>query len=70
MSASKGAGAKADDAKSLKQTRRRLSVMSDNKLIEGMDNVNLDEKEVAEVRYYYYHQERKKEIEKKKKENS
>lgn len=48
MSASKGAGAKADDAKSLKQTRRRLSVMSDNKLIEGMDNVNLDEKEVAE----------------------
>lgn len=49
MSTSKGsgAGAKADDAKNLKQTRRRLSVMSDNKLIEGMDNVNLEEKEAA-----------------------
>lgn len=48
MSASKGSGAKnTDDAKNLKQTRRRLSVMSDNKLIEGMDNVNLDEKEAA-----------------------
>lgn len=32
----------ADDAKNLKQTRRRLSVMSDNKLIEGMDGVNLE----------------------------
>ena len=30
------------DEKNLKQTRRRLSVMSDNKLIEGMDAVNLD----------------------------
>lgn len=29
----------------LKQTRRRLSVMSDNTLIEGMDGVNLDSKE-------------------------
>jgi hypothetical protein len=49
MSTSKGtpAGAKADDAKNLKQTRRRLSVMSDNKLIEGMDNVNLDEKDAV-----------------------
>lgn len=27
----------------LKQTRRRLSVMSDNKLIEGIDHVNLAE---------------------------
>lgn len=54
MSASKGtgAGAKADDAKNLKQTRRRLSVMSDNKLIEGMDNVNLDEKEAAAQEVY------------------
>lgn len=26
----------------LKQARRRLSVMSDNKLVEGFDNVNLD----------------------------
>jgi hypothetical protein len=54
MSASKGTapGAKADDAKNLKQTRRRLSVMSDNKLIEGMDNVNLEEKEpVPEVNF-------------------
>eukprot|EP01041_Mallomonas_annulata_P008978 gene8978-18578_t len=32
----------AADGKNLKQTRRRLSVMSDNKLIEGMDAVNLD----------------------------
>jgi len=30
------------EAKALKQTRRRLSVMSDNKLIEGMDAVNLE----------------------------
>eukprot|EP00178_Gracilaria_changii_P011928 TRINITY_DN33636_c0_g1_i1.p1 TRINITY_DN33636_c0_g1~~TRINITY_DN33636_c0_g1_i1.p1 ORF type:complete len:104 (-),score=24.60 TRINITY_DN33636_c0_g1_i1:30-341(-) len=35
--------------KNLKQTRRRLSVMSDNKLIEGMDSVNLDEKAEAEA---------------------
>ena len=42
------------DSKSLKQTRRRLSVMSDNKLIEGMDSVNLDEKEAAEVRSIYF----------------
>ena len=41
------------DSKSLKQTRRRLSVMSDNKLIEGMDSVNLDEKEAAEVTIYF-----------------
>lgn len=27
----------------LKQTRRRLSVMSDNKLIEGIDHVNISE---------------------------
>jgi len=40
--ASKGSPKKPDDSKSLKQTRRRLSVMSDNKLIEGMDGVNLD----------------------------
>lgn len=33
---------KAKDPKDLKQARRRLSVMSDNKLIEGMDGVNLD----------------------------
>lgn len=26
----------------IKQTRRRLSVMSDNKLVEGFDSVNLD----------------------------
>jgi len=38
-----------DDGKSLKQTRRRLSVMSDNKLIEGMDSVNLDGKETETV---------------------
>eukprot|EP01039_Chlorochromonas_danica_P008557 gene8557-9430_t len=29
----------------LKQARRRLSVMSDNKLVEGFDNVNLDAEE-------------------------
>jgi len=40
--ASMAAKQDADDAKNLKQTRRRLSVMSDNKLIEGMDAVNLD----------------------------
>jgi hypothetical protein len=33
----------------LKQARRRLSVMSDNKLVEGFDNVNLDAEE--EVKY-------------------
>ena len=33
------------DKKSLKQARRRLSVMSDNNLIEGLDKVNLDAKE-------------------------
>ena len=33
------------DGGDLKQTRRRLSVMSDNKLIEGMDGVNLDEEQ-------------------------
>lgn len=38
----KGSPKKADDAKNLKQTRRRLSVMSDNKLIEGIDGVNLE----------------------------
>ena len=37
MSASKTNAEK--DAADLKQTRRRLSVMSDNKLIEGLDNV-------------------------------
>ena len=29
----------------LKQTRRRLSVMSDNKLVEGLGDVNLNDKE-------------------------
>lgn len=33
------------DGKTLNATRRRLSVMSDNKLVEGMDNVNIDGKE-------------------------
>ncbi len=39
------------DSADLKQTRRRLSVMSDNKLVEGLDNVNLNgsEEEVVEV---------------------
>ena len=43
-SAGKSAGSKSDssDAKNLKQTRRRLSVMSDNKLIEGIDGVSLE----------------------------
>lgn len=43
-SSGKSAGSKSDsaDAKNLKQTRRRLSVMSDNKLIEGIDGVSLD----------------------------
>lgn len=40
--------AAASKSKNLKQTRRRLSVMSDNTLIEGMDGVNLDaEKEAS-----------------------
>eukprot|EP00607_Mallomonas_marina_P004189 CAMPEP_0182428164 /NCGR_PEP_ID=MMETSP1167-20130531/21073_1 /TAXON_ID=2988 /ORGANISM="Mallomonas Sp, Strain CCMP3275" /LENGTH=385 /DNA_ID=CAMNT_0024610867 /DNA_START=126 /DNA_END=1283 /DNA_ORIENTATION=+ len=39
---SSAGGKDASDAKNLKQTRRRLSVISDNKLIEGMDAVNLD----------------------------
>ena len=30
------------DDKDIKQARRRLSVMSDNKLVEGFDSVNLD----------------------------
>ena len=29
----------------LKQTRRRLSVMSDNKLVEGLGDVNLNDKD-------------------------
>jgi hypothetical protein len=32
----------ASDAKTLNATRRRLSVMSDNKLVEGMDSVAID----------------------------
>lgn len=42
MSASKG-------STDIKQQRRRLSVMSDNKLIEGIDGVNLED----EVSYVY-----------------
>jgi len=38
-------GSKSDGGGDLKQTRRRLSVMSDNKLIEGIDGVNLEESE-------------------------
>lgn len=34
-----------DDGSDIKQARRRLSVMSDNKLIEGIDSVNLDAEE-------------------------
>ncbi len=37
-------GAK-EDSSSLKQTRRRLSVMSDNKLVEGIDAVTLDQEQ-------------------------
>jgi hypothetical protein len=33
----------------LKQARRRLSVMSDNKLVEGLGDVNLNDKEETEV---------------------
>ncbi len=33
------------DEKDIKQARRRLSVMSDNKLVEGFDSVNLDGEE-------------------------
>jgi hypothetical protein len=33
---------KESEEKDIKQTRRRLSVMSDNKLVEGFDSVNLD----------------------------
>lgn len=33
------------DDKEIKQARRRLSVMSDNKLVEGFDSVNLDGEE-------------------------
>jgi hypothetical protein len=33
---------KAGEEKDIKQARRRLSVMSDNKLVEGFDSVNLD----------------------------
>jgi hypothetical protein len=32
----------ADGKTDLKQTRRRLSVMSDNTLVEGLDSVNLN----------------------------
>lgn len=35
------------DDKDIKQARRRLSVMSDNKLVEGFDSVNLDDEEVS-----------------------
>jgi hypothetical protein len=41
-------GKDASDEKNLKSTRRRLSVMSDNKLIEGLDAVNLDSSAVSE----------------------
>ena len=33
----------------LHQARRRLTVMSDNKLVEGMGDVNLNENETTEV---------------------
>ena len=39
-----------NDSTDLKQTRRRLSVMSDNKLVEGLGDVNLNDKEdITEV---------------------
>lgn len=41
MSNIKGTTSPKDD-KDIKQARRRLSVMSDNKLVEGFDSVNLD----------------------------
>jgi hypothetical protein len=36
------ASPKGAEEKDIKQARRRLSVMSDNKLVEGFDSVNLD----------------------------
>lgn len=45
-SASAPKGGNASDEKDFKQTRRRLSVMSDNKLVEGFESaVNLKEEE-------------------------
>ena len=40
--APKGASPKPADTKTLNATRRRLSVLSDNKLVEGMDSVSID----------------------------
>lgn len=40
--APKGSSPQPTDAKTLNATRRRLSVMSDNKLVEGMDAVAID----------------------------
>ena len=40
--APKGSSPKPTDAKTLNATRRRLSVMSDNTLVEGMDAVAID----------------------------
>ena len=41
-------GKDATDEKNLKSTRRRLSVISDNKLIEGLDAVTLDSNAMTE----------------------
>lgn len=41
---------KSDD---IKQTRRRLSVMSDNKLVEGIESVNINENPEEEVVWKY-----------------
>jgi hypothetical protein len=38
----KGTQSPKSEEKDIKQARRRLSVMSDNKLVEGFDSVNLD----------------------------
>ena len=49
--APKGSSPQPTDAKTLNATRRRLSVMSDNKLVEGMDAVAIDnEDQTVEVR--------------------
>ena len=52
VSSGGGAGNAPPGHADLKQTRRRLSVMSDNTLIEGIDHVNISE-EPAVVSTFY-----------------
>jgi hypothetical protein len=48
--ANANAGSAAAAAGDLKKTRRRLSVMSDNQLVEGVSAVSLDDKDAPELR--------------------